>query len=221
MTAKSARILGLCVVAGGSLFLGAHAASAQEGPTLSNPLGVYLGAGLGLADTRQDPVLDDGNVGMDRSTLGWDAFLGARPIPYLGAEIGYMDFGSARRYEYTPRTPEFGETYLHESAHAPVAFAVGYVPLQPGWDLYLKAGAARLQESWDAYTPITCMYCNLAGQVDFSGKESNWDFAYGAGTQVSFGPIAWRLEYVRVNARGHANGGDPDMLSADVSWRFF
>jgi opacity protein-like surface antigen len=224
MTAKSVRILGLCLVAGGSLALAAHSASAQEGPTPNNPLGVYVGAGLGLSDIRQDSEPDNGGLSMDRSTVGWDAFLGIRPSPYLGAEIGYLDFGSAHRYEYTP-TPFAGgaESLLHESANAPVAFAVGYVPLQPWWDLYLKAGGARLHKSWDSVAPPVCIYCfaGYAGGTYLSGEESNWDFAYGVGTEVNFGPVAWRLEYVRVNATGNESGGDPDMLSAGVSWRFF
>lgn len=227
MTAKSARMLGLCIVAGGSLLLAAHSASAQEGPTPSNPLGVYVGAGLGLSTLRQDSVADNGGLGMERGTVGWDAFLGIRPLPYLGAEIGYLDFGSAHRYEYTP-TPYLSddESRLHESADAPVAFAVGYIPLQPWWDLYLKAGGARLRKSWDSVTPAPCpayVDCPVGyiGESYLPGEDSSWDFAYGVGTQVSFGPVAWRLEYVRVNATGNESGGDPDLLSVGVSWRFF
>jgi hypothetical protein len=228
MTAKSARILGLCIVTGGSLFLASRSASAQQGPTPSNPLGVYVGAGLGLSDIRQDPVAITDDLGMARTTVGWDAFLGIRPVPYLGAEIGYLDFGSAHRYEYTPAfyLPD-GYSRLHESADAPVAFGVGYIPLQPWWDLYLKAGAARLHKSWDTITPIPpwppAGFCASGGPGEcyFSGEDSRWDFAYGVGTQVSFGPVAWRLEYVRVNATGDESGGDPDLLSVGISYRFF
>jgi PAS domain-containing protein len=53
-----------------------------------------------------------------------------------------------------------------------------------------------------------------------SGENSNWDFAYGLGSQVNFGPVAWRVEYVRVNAAGNESGGDPDMLSVGVSRTF-
>lgn len=226
MTAKSARVLGWCLVAGGSLFLSAHSASAQEGPTPSNPLGVYVGAGLGLSTIRQDPVEDTGGLGMDRSTVGWEAFLGIRPLAYLGAEIGYLHFGSSHRYEYTP-TPfvSSDESRLHESADAPVAFAVGYIPLQPWWDLYLKAGGARLHKSWDSLTPAACpayleCFAGYIGENSLSAEDSKWNFAYGVGTQVNFGPVAWRLEYVRVNASGNENGGDPDLLSAGVSWTF-
>ncbi len=223
MTAKSARFFGWCLIAGGSLFLSAHSASAQEGPTQSNPLGVYVGAGLGLSTIRQDSMVDTGGVGMVRGTEGWDAFLGIRPLPYLGAEIGYLDFGSAHRYEYTPEVgPSNDESRLHESADAPVAFAVGYIPLRPWWDLYLKAGGARLHKSWNFDTPIACDLNTCSPFPGSSaGAASDWDFAYGVGTQVNFGHVAWRLEYERVNATGNESGGDPDLLSVGVSWTFF
>lgn len=223
MTAKSARILGLCLTAAGALILSARSASAQEGPTPSNPLGVYVGAGLGVSTIRQDPEADTGQLGMSRGTVGGDVFAGIRPLPYLGAEIGYLDFGSTHEYEYTPTGfASDDESRVHESADASVAFGVGYIPLQPWWDLYVKAGGARLHKSWDIITPGPCSSPYSCSQGLYaSGEDSNWDFAYGVGTQVYFGPVAWRLEYLRVNATGNESGGDPDLLAAEVSWRFF
>ena len=230
MTTKSIRILGLCLVTGGSLLLSAHSASAQEGPTPGNPLGVYLGAGLGLSTIRQDSTAGTGGLEMARRTTGWDAFLGIRPVPYLGAEVGYLDFGSAHSRQYA-QSYGFGpdEAQLHESADAPVAFAVGYIPLQPWWDVYLKAGGARLHKSWYAIRPGPLWppadYCDWVvdgqDQCSYAGEHSSWDVAYGVGTQVNFGPVTWRLEYVRVNANSAQSGGDPDLLSVGATWSFF
>lgn len=220
MTAKSVKVLGWWLVAGGSLLLAAHPASAQEGPTDGDPLGVYVGAGLGLSTIRQDSAEDSDSLG---GAMGWDVFAGIRPLPYLGAEIGYLDFGSTHRYEYRPTPFAFdNQSRIHESADAPVAFAVGYIPLQPWWDLYLKAGGARLHRSWDTTTPAPCStpYACAAGYFP-SAEDSKWDFAYGVGTQWKFGPVAWRLEYERVNANDNESGGDPDLLSLGVSWTFF
>lgn len=223
MTVKSARVLGWYLVAGGSLFLAAHSARAQEGPPSGNPLGVYAGAGLGISTIRQDSEVDMGGLDLSRESVGADVFLGIRPLPYLGGEIGYVDFGSAHRYEYPP-TPYASddESWIHESADAPVAFAVGYIPLQPWWDLYVKAGGAYLHKSWDSLTQSTCSVCD-SGYPGYyqSGTDSNWDFAYGVGTQIKYGPVAWRLEYERVNATGNEGSGDPDLLSVGVSWTFF
>lgn len=213
MTAKSARLLGWLVVAGGSLVLAAHSAEAQQAPVRGNPLGLYIGVGAGLSTIRQDADANTIDLGLSRTEAGWDAFAGIRPIPYLGAEIGYLDFGTARSYAF--------DSYLHESADAPVAFAVGYLPLQPWWDVYFKAGAARLHRSWYAQAPVYCTVGPCFGFNENWGADDNWDFAYGVGTQVSYGALAWRLEYVRVDTSGNVESGDPDLLSAGVSWTFF
>lgn len=215
MTAKSAGVLGWLLVAGGSLFLASHSACAQQVAVPANPLGLYVGAGVGLSTIRQDADVDTIGLGLSRSEVGWDAFAGIRPIPYLGAEIGYLDFGTARSFA-------FGSE-LHESADAPVAFAVGYIPLQPWWDLYLKAGAARLHRSWYAQVPAECpgTFGTCSGFIENWGTDDTWDFAYGVGTQVSYGALAWRLEYVRVNTSGNRDAGDPDLLTVGVSWTLF
>ncbi|MGH8320149.1 MAG: outer membrane beta-barrel protein [Steroidobacteraceae bacterium] len=170
-----------------------------------------------------------GDVGLVRRALGWDVFMGVRPLPYLGAEIGYLDFGSAHRHYYNIPTPyaSNGEEFFRESADAPAAFAVGYLPFEPRWDLYLKAGVARLHKSWDAIppalcdTPASCSSPTPLSSPSFPGDATSWDFAYGVGTQWKFGAAALRLEYERVNASGSANGGDPDLLSVGVSWLLF
>lgn len=223
MKVKSAKVLGWCLVAGGSLFLTTQPAQAQEGPPPGNPLGVYAGVGLGMSTIRQDAEPSNGELDLSRSSVGEDVFLGIRPLPYLGAEIGYVDFGSAHRYESTPELePTNAESRFHESADAPVAFAVGYVPLQPWWDLYVKAGGAYLHKSWDSLTQPICTDClGMSSGYYQSGSDSNWDFAYGVGTQINYGPVAWRLEYQRVNATGNQSSGDPDLLSVGVSWTFF
>lgn len=205
-------LLGCC------LWLPVQHAGAQE-----NILGLYVGGDIGSATIRQDPEANTNGVGFVRGTLGWDVSMGVRPLPYLGAEVAYLDFGSAHRYSFTPEAgPSNEESLLHESADAPAAFAVGYLPLDPWWDIYLKAGAARLHKSWDFSTPIGCDL-NVCSPFpgSSSGTASDWDFAYGVGTQWKFGEIAWRLQYVRVNATGSTNGGDPDLLSVGATWTFF
>jgi opacity protein-like surface antigen len=209
---KAASVLG-CVFAGCCLCLSAHSARAQE-----NPLGLYLDAGIGTATLRQEPGLDTGYYGLSRETFGWDAFIGVRPLPYLGAEIGYLDFGSTNRFGYYPGIflPE------HASANAPAGFAVGYLPVQPWWDLYLKAGAARLHRTWGAFPASDCGNCEIAiAYAPYSASTTDWDFAWGAGTQWKFGPMALRLEYQRVSTDGNAIAGDPDLLTVGVSWTLF
>ncbi len=211
---KSASVLG-CALAAYCLFLSAHAAQAQE-----SPLGLYVGAGVGTATIRQDPELDTGYYGLSREDFGWDAFIGVRPLPYLGAEIGYLDFGTVHSHGYYAG----GYSWGHAADNAPAGFAVGYLPVQPWWDFYLKAGAARLYRSWDFLPEPPCAFltCNVAAVVTPQvGSTTAWDFAWGVGTQWKMGPAALRLEYVRVNTSNSANAGDPDLLSIGVSWTFF
>ncbi len=208
---KAASALG-CVLTGCSLFLLAPAVRAQE-----NPLGFYVGAGAGSATVRQEPEPDTDYYGLVREDFGWDAFIGVRPLPYLGAEIGYLDFSGGDSYNYYP------EYYVpgHASAHAPVGFAVGYLPVSPWFDLFLKAGAARLYTSWDFYPQSDCSECAIT-LTPYSGSLTEWDFAWGFGAQWKFAPsLALRVEYQRVDTSGSVNPGDPDLLSFAVSWTFF
>jgi hypothetical protein len=73
------------------LGLAAHVARAQE----SSSLGLYVGGDIGTATIRQDPGPDTGYRGLSQKDFGWDAFIGVRPLPYFGAEIDYLAFGSA------------------------------------------------------------------------------------------------------------------------------
>jgi hypothetical protein len=212
----------LAIWTGVALFyLSAPSAHAQE-----RPLGLYVGAGFGSATVRQAPALDTDYFGQSRNDLGWNAFIGVRPLRYLGAEIGYLDFGNVSQ-----GGPGRGYS-LQASAKAPAGFAVGYLPVQPWWDLYLKAGAARLRRTWTtqlfvanfgrAYCPPLAPCPSTApNPYAYAGAATQWDFAGGVGTQWKFGSIALRLEYERVSTSGNANAGDPDLLSVGVSWTFF
>jgi hypothetical protein len=215
---KSASVLG-CVFAGCYLCLSAPPARAQE-----NPLGLYVGAGVGNGSVRQEPTPDSGGYGLVRDDIGWDAFIGVRPIPFLGAEIGYTDFGSVdrRTFYFDPVSGTYNsDVFGHVSAHSPTAFAVGYLPLPMPWfDLYGKLGAARLYKSWDFVSQFSYAEPPIAGTASFSGSTTQWDLAWGIGTQWKFGPMALRLEYERVNTSGNASAGDPELLSAGLSWTF-
>jgi hypothetical protein len=181
-------------------------------------VGFYIGAGAGTATLRQEPGPDTGYLGLTREDFGWNAFAGVRPLPYLGAEIGYLDFNSGNRYDYYSGFYAPG----HVSAHAPAGFAVGYLPIGPLWDVYLKAGAARLYRSWDFVAPSECEGTVCGGTfVNYPGSVTDWNFAWGFGGQWKMGPAAIRIEYQRVNTNGNENAGDPDLLSIGVSWTFF
>ena len=223
MTVKSASARGSWLAAGCVLWIGAHSARAQESPSLESPLGLYVGAGAGASTLREEAGPDTGYYGLARENLGWDAFIGIRPLPFLGAEIGYTDFGTVHRntYNFDPVSATYtGETFGHASAHAPTAFAVGYLPLGVPWfDVYGKLGAARLYKSWDfSPQPFCSGACPYDLPAPYAGSATEWDFAWGIGTQWKFGPLSLRLEYERVDVSRFVSGGDPDLLSVGLSW---
>lgn len=159
----------------------------------------YVGAGVSQA--RLDNIFGSGSD-FDLNNTAWKAFIGIRPIPFLGAEVNYMDLGSeSRRFGFGG----YGERG-HVDAHAFSAFAVGFLPLPlPFVDVFAKAGAAR----W-----------NLNGHTDsslFAIDDHGTDFAWGGGAQAHFGALGLRLEYEQFNVR---NTDGAKVVSVDVSYHF-
>lgn len=214
-------MLASCLLAAGALFLTAQSAQAQESPALDSPIGLYLGAGFGPANVRQSGFEAYPNyAGLYRHDVGWNVFAGVRPLSFLGAEIGYTDFGAVHRNSYVdePVSATISDVLGRGSANAAMAFAVGYLPLPLPWlDLYGKAGVARLHETF-SFVPqnVSCPPggCGVPPAQPGAGTANDWDFAYGIGTQLRFGALGFRLEYQRINDPN----GDPDMLSVGVVW---
>src|ERR1700737_1632320 len=96
--------------------LGATAAHAQLLPD------AYVGAGVSRA--RMDDIFGSGR-NFDLNNTAWKAFIGVKPLPFLGVEADYMDLGSeSRRFGFAGLSDRG-----HVDAHAFSAFAVGFVPL--------------------------------------------------------------------------------------------
>ena len=183
---------------------------AWAGPD-NNPLGFYLGAGVGssnLGDT--DYYSCYGYYGCNSywHDFGWKVFGGFRPIPFLGAQLEYTDFGHNNfgSYYYSPGNS--GDI----SAHAASGFAVGYVPLPLSMDLYGKAGASALWSHSNFYG-----YCGQgSSQVCVPGSlqdRTTAEFGYGGGVQWRFGMFAVRVEYERIGTESHS----PALLSGDFA----
>src|SRR5947207_10639531 len=89
------------------IFMGAVCGSASA----ADPLGFYMGAGIGHSQVRNDvqfvgasgaPIL--GPLGLSEGATGWKAILGIRPLSIIGAEAEYLDFGSASGSASVPVT---------------------------------------------------------------------------------------------------------------------
>jgi len=157
-----------------------------------NPVGFYVGAGVGVGNPSEDYWQPNKFV--------WNALVGIQPIPFLGAELQYMDFGNPE--------PAF---HSDDHTHALGAFGVVYLPL-PGMlapvDLFGKLGAARL------WQPSGGFFAAPLGPFHAQFADSETDLAYGGGAQMSFGAIAVRLEYEAVDA----SFGNPWLSNVEVTW---
>jgi opacity protein-like surface antigen len=195
------------------------ASSAFAGYQVENPVGFYFGGGVGGSNVRGDNDPYWGYPGdYNGYETAWKVMAGIRPIPPLGAEIEYIDFGNPNNgngyYNYN--------YYYGQSDHptAGAAFAVGYLPIPvPFLDVYGKAGVARLHSEVSGYETPNCTpnaVCPANGAF-YRNDQWNTDFAWGAGVQAKFYPgLAVRAEYERISQ----TGGDPAAVTVGVTWTF-
>jgi hypothetical protein len=201
--------------------LGLAAGAAATRVRADNLLGVYVGAGVGVAQIGNnngyyDPYGYGGSF--HDHDAAWKAFVGLRPVPFVGAELEYIDFGNARgdsAYYY-------GNYDTGVSAHpkATILYGLGYLPLPlPFIDVYGKLGVARLQtdNSFDYNAcplPAAAASQSCIGVSRFDHQDSK--LAYGAGVQAKFQDFAFRGEYERISS----TFGDPNALTVSVTWTF-
>lgn len=158
--------------------------------------GFYFGGGI--TQTR----FDEDNFSLadvDDEDNSWKAIAGYRVAPPFAIEANYVDFGEARAASLVPGIPE-----SRAEAKAIAAYAVGMVPM-PWFDLYAKAGAARIDaELTDAANSIT-------------RDDDTTEFAYGGGAQARFGNFALRAEYEKFDTD---IVGDLDLISLSGTYTF-
>jgi len=188
-----------------------------------DPFGFYVGGAVGEATLRRGDVfylqsqLGGTQTAFSDHDTGWKAVLGVRPIPLVGAELEYIDFGSAHR-AIAAVTDLIGSVPGDFRSKATALFAVGYLPLPvPRLDVYAKAGLARYQTSDRVAGELSCIpptACVVL--VSYGTDRTDTRFAYGVGTQVKLSAFAIRAEYERIAA----SGADPDLLSLGFTWSF-
>ena len=182
------------------------ACAASTAALADNPVGFYLGAGVGYSTVRSDdPAYGLPGYYNDHQTA-WKAIAGVRPIPFVGAEYEYIDFGHP---EHDYGSSGFAYYGLDSHPRASMLFGVGYLPLPvPFFDVYGKLGVARLQ------TDVTFFQSN--GQYTRQDETDN-RFAYGVGVQSkAWWGVTFRAEYERISSQF----GDPDALTVGATWTF-
>jgi opacity protein-like surface antigen len=182
-----------------------------------NPLGFYVGAGVGESQIRSD----DSRYGFpgyyNDYQFAWQGIVGIRPIRLIGLEAEYIDFGQPHRHN---GRYDFNVSGSDSHPTAPALFAVAYLPLPfPFIDVFAKAGAARLSTNLTDFVQQPCVAggpCPYFVPTD-RRQVTNTRFAYGAGVQSKFpfGLIV-RGEYQRISSQF----GDPDALMVSALWQF-
>jgi hypothetical protein len=181
-------------------------------------LGFYVGVAVGEAHVRTGQEINgdtDYDYRFDAQHTAWKVFAGIRPIAPLGVELGYTDFGNPNA---SLSNAVFGGLSRADQK-AVTLFGLGYLPLPvPFLDVYGKLGIARLRTTTTEVSPIPFCPAGFTGcsPTTFNISDSTTNFAYGAGIQGRIGALALRAEYERISA----SGGDPDIFSLGVTWRF-
>ena len=169
----------------------------------AGPPGLYFGGAFGQARVAAS-LPNAGQFREDHSAF--KVMAGLRPIPMLGAEIAYVDFGHPDRLAGLG-PPGWSDVSMKGAA----AFGMFYLPV-PLVDVYAKGGFARLQSTANANPCPACI-----NPVAFPPlRRTNTSWAAGAGAQFKLGSVAVRAEYERFNAAG----GAPYLLSVGASWTF-
>jgi len=178
-----------------------------------NLAGLYAGAGVGESTVRSDYGFDPENpLDSHPHHTAYKLMAGIRPLPFVGAEAEYIDFGHGDLD---------GQEYDADShPKAGILSAVGYLPL-PYVDVFARAGVARLETNINSYSDGVCAGSDVAGNCGppLLTRQHAWQTkaAYGGGLQAHlFDSLAVRGEYERINSVY----GDPDAFMISATWTF-
>ena len=90
--------------------LGAAGVSTQA--VADNPLGAYVGVGVGQSNVGNNSYYDYGYYGgYHDHDATWKVLAGIRPLPFVGAEVEYIDFGSGNG-----DSGVYGNSYFYSNA---------------------------------------------------------------------------------------------------------
>ena len=186
-------------------------------------LGLYVGAAFGQAHIRaqlSDLSSNGYSLGaFDANHSAYQAMVGIRPLPFLGAEVTYMDLGQ-RSFGTPSLAGASGNGIIAEQASqkGEAAFGLLYLPV-PIIDVYVKAGVSRIRTDTSAtyVAPgvATCAIDNPnCAEVSVGRSATDTAFAYGAGVQWKLDQWAVRAEYERFDAAG----ANPSLLSIGMTY---
>jgi len=169
-------------------------------------LGLYVGGAVGEA---QITAKADAN-NFKANDLAFKLMVGLRPIPLVGAELDYIDFGHPNG--------TVSQLSANASLQGVAAFGMLYAPI-PVVDLYAKLGVASLESKVNGYFPSGNNVCSPGvpcGTAAFSLNHTDAGVAGGVGVQYKFGAFGVRAEYERFQS----SSASPGLFSAGINWTF-
>jgi hypothetical protein len=179
-----------------------------SGATAAVSPGLYVGGEFGQSNVAASVSNYFEQVELSAHRSAFQVVAGIRPIPYLGAEIGYLDLGH-------PGGTLFDQP-VSVSMHGESAYGVAYLPVRL-LDLFAKAGVARIQTRLGGLAEVCkgtpCPFIPVGlryHQLDWTDTA----FCAGGGAQAQVGQLAVRAEYTRFTAAGE----HPSLASVGVTW---
>lgn len=172
--------------------------------------GLYLGASVG--ESWVEANVDElgspgfGSPQFRRTDTGYQVMLGVRPLPFLGAEVDYLDLGDPHGgIDFTP---------IDVRMRGGAAFGVLYLPMPvPPVDIFGKVGVSRFQTVVSGGQGFNCFVCGPT----FRETNDTTGLALGAGVQFKLGAFGIRTEYEHFNAAG----GSPGLATVGATWTFY
>jgi OmpA-OmpF porin, OOP family len=145
-----------------------------------------------------------GSAAIDRHDTAFGANAGYRLNRNFALEGGYVDFGKFG-YESATSSPAADTVQGAYKANALSFAAVGIAPLEDGWSLFGKAGAARTKAELSA---SSASGATAPGGASHSGNG----FVLGGGATYDF----TRTVYARLEADRYTHVGDASTAKGDV-----
>ena len=198
-------------------------------PTMAADPGFYIGAGIGQFNAEIDGVVEDefGDLiafKIDEDDTGFKVFGGYQFLPWLGAELAYLDGGEPSISAVVdPDDPGYGSEKLEIGVTAITVAAVGTLPIGDLFELYGKLGIAfwdgeiKGSSSGQACQVLIDLFGTCSASLDDDGE----DFFYGIGAGVNIGEhFNIRLEYEVLEIDPTGLNADANFLSASAVYRF-
>jgi OmpA-OmpF porin, OOP family len=198
----------------------------SDGVALSAPAdhGWYGGVDAGRSNLRlnggdvDNALANQGIAGsssLDRRDDAFGANVGYRLNRHFALEGGYADFGKFG-FDSTTTAPAADSVQGDYKAHALSLAAVGIVPLEDGWSVFGKAGAARTTAE---LSPGSASGATAPGGTSRSGTG----LLLGAGATYDFTQSVYGKaeldRYTRVGDESTGKG-DVDLYTVGVGMRF-